>query len=102
MALDDAKRKILKKVGISQKQNIFQSQRIFMSKLENDLIEALLKNDVINERLMRDFQIRKRYKYLREVEKLKGKEARLKLVDEFMTGEKNIEDILYSRKRIEV
>lgn len=69
-----------------------------MSKLEDDILEVLVKNGVINERLMRDFQIRKRYKHLREVEKLKGKQARLKLVDEFMTGEKNIEDILYTRK----
>lgn len=71
-----------------------------MSELENDIIDLLVKRGVVNEHSLRDYQIRKRYKELR-AKGMKSKEARLKLAEEFRTGEKNIEDILYVRKKEE-
>lgn len=69
-----------------------------MSEIEKDLIEVLIKHDVIDEDSLRDYRIRKRYKFLRDIERKKGKEAREILANEFNLSEKTIEYIIYLKK----
>ena len=70
-----------------------------MSEFENDLLKVMIKHKVIDEVSLRNFRIRDRYLYLREVESKTGKAARTQLASEFNMSEKNIEHILYGKSR---
>jgi hypothetical protein len=69
-----------------------------MSALENDIIEVLLKHNIVNEHSLRDYRIKTDYKKYRE-DGLTGKEARIKLSEENNLGLKTIEYILYNKKQ---
>lgn len=68
-----------------------------MSALEKDLIDLLLKHNVVDEHSLRDYRIKSKYKELRK-EGMSGIKARKNLADQFNIGLKSIEYILYSKK----
>lgn len=70
-----------------------------MDKLINEILDMLIKNNVVNPLSLRNFTIRQRYHELYHVRKMKSKDARKQLADEFNLGEKSIEHILYLQKK---
>lgn len=70
-----------------------------MSELVNDILEVLIKHQVVDKRSLRNFLVRQRYSELYTVNKMKSKDARRKLSEEFNLGEKTIEYILYLQKQ---
>jgi len=70
-----------------------------MSELEKDLLELLVKHNVVDESSLRNHLIRTQYKLLREKENMSGKEARKVIANRFNTSEKNVEYILYMQKK---
>jgi len=70
-----------------------------MSELVNDILEVLIKHQVVDKRSLRNFLVRQRYSELYTIKKMKSKDARRKLAEEFNLGEKTIEYILYLQKQ---
>ena len=70
-----------------------------MSELINDILEVLIKHNVVDKRSLRNFLIRQRYSELYGIQKMKSKDARRQIAEEFNLGEKTIEYILYLQKR---
>ncbi|MDQ7818848.1 MAG: hypothetical protein RDU14_17605 [Melioribacteraceae bacterium] len=70
-----------------------------MDELVEDLIDVLIKHKAVDESSLRNFKIRKRYKYLRENTGISGKSARKQIAEEFNMGEKNVEHILYGKSK---
>jgi len=70
-----------------------------MNDLINDILEVLIRHNVVDQRALRNFQIRQRYYELYQIQKMKSKDARQILAEEFNLGEKSIEYILYLQKQ---
>ncbi len=70
-----------------------------MSELITDILEVLLRHNVVDKRSLRNFLVRQRYSELYDSQKMKSKDARKKIADEFNLGEKTIEYILYLQKQ---
>lgn len=70
-----------------------------MSELINDILEVLIKHNVVDKRSLRNFLIRQRYSELYGNKKMKSKDARRQIAEEFNLGEKTIEYILYLQKQ---
>lgn len=70
-----------------------------MNELIDDLLDVFIKHNVVDQRSLRNFLIRKRYTELYQIQKMKSKDAHRKLVLEFNLGEKTIEYIIYLQKQ---
>ncbi len=70
-----------------------------MNEFTKDLLDVLVKHNIVDKRSLRDFLIRQRYSELFDVQKMKGKDARKQIANEFRLGEKTIEYIIYIQKR---
>ncbi|MBU1095815.1 MAG: hypothetical protein KKB34_04975 [Bacteroidetes bacterium] len=66
--------------------------------LKLDLLRVFVKHDVLPETAVRNEEIIIKYKELRE-SGITGKEARHKLAEEYFTSIKNIEFILYGKRK---
>lgn len=69
------------------------------SELINDMFEVFLKHNVVDRNSLRNFLIRKRYAELYHLQKMKSKDARKLIAEEFNIGEKTVEYILYLQKK---
>ena len=65
--------------------------------LKDVVIEKLIADGDITKESARDYKIRKKYSTLRK-SGLSGKDARMKLADEYCLSEKAIQRILYKNK----
>ena len=65
--------------------------------LKLDLLEVFVKHNVIPVTILRNEKIKYEYHELRE-RGAKGKTARLALAEKYFVSEKNIENILYTKK----
>lgn len=70
-----------------------------MSELITDILEVLIRHNVVDKRSLRNFLVRQRYSELYDRQKMKSKDARKQIADEFNLGEKTIEYILYLQKQ---
>ncbi|MEW6196686.1 MAG: hypothetical protein AB1521_16180 [Bacteroidota bacterium] len=70
-----------------------------MNELINDLLDVLIKHNIIDKYSVRNFLIRKRYSELYQNQKMKSKDARRLIANEFNLSEKTIEYIIYLQKR---
>ena len=68
------------------------------NELKFDLIRVMVKHGIVSETYLRNEEIISEYKELRDAE-MKGKEARLHLANKYCTSIKNIEFILYGKKK---
>lgn len=66
--------------------------------LKLDLLRVLVKHDILPETYLRNEEITVEYKELREAG-VKGKDAREQLAEKHFTSIKNIEFILYGKKK---
>lgn len=69
------------------------------NELIDDMLEVFLKHNVVDKNSLRNFLIRKRYAELYHNQKMKSKDARKLIADEFNIGEKTVEYILYLQKK---
>jgi len=69
-----------------------------MNDLVGDILLVLIKHNVVDEQSLRNFLIRKRYHELYDNQKMRSKDARTIIADEFHIGEKTIQYILYLQK----
>ncbi|MEW6196683.1 MAG: hypothetical protein AB1521_16165 [Bacteroidota bacterium] len=70
-----------------------------MNELINDLLDVLIKHNIVDKHSLRNFLIRQRYKDLFVNQKMRSKEARRQIAIEFNLGEKTIEYIIYLQKQ---
>ncbi|MEW6196806.1 MAG: hypothetical protein AB1521_16790 [Bacteroidota bacterium] len=73
--------------------------KFLTNELINDMLEVFLKHNVVDKTSLRNFLIRKRYAELYYNQKMKSKDARKLIAEEFNVGEKTIEYILYLQKK---
>lgn len=66
--------------------------------LQIDLLEVFVKHKVVSETVLRNEKIRIEYAKMKK-EGIRPKEARKTLSEKYFTSEKNLESILYGRKK---
>lgn len=73
--------------------------RFPINELIDDMLEVFLKHNVVDKNSLRNFLVRKRYVDLYQNQKMKSKDARKLIAEEFNIGEKTVEYILYLQKK---
>jgi hypothetical protein len=68
--------------------------------LQIDLLEVFVKHKVVSETVLRNEKIRMEYGKMKK-EGIRPKDARSALAEKYFTSEKNLESILYSRKKVD-
>jgi len=66
--------------------------------LQIDLLEVFVKHKVVSETVLRNEKIRMEYSKMKK-EGIRPKDARTQLAEKYFTSEKNLESILYGRKK---